>query len=287
MSHFVPQEFHYHLGWRVSGARPGAHLTRTPGGVADFRGYAPFLDNPDPRRVDPRASLGSIPRRLMVRTFNERSAVTVYAVVDLSASMRFAGVVHKHAMVADIAAAVAWSATRGGDAFGLVACDDVVRPDLFELPAIRRSAAEDVRRRLLACPPRSGAQAFALALAAPYLRRERSLVFLISDFHFDAGLLRQVLESLSMHDVVPVALWDGAEYRDLPRWGWARVRDMESGGERALFLRHDLAQNIRRAYEAKRKGLAAQCRRLGARPPFFVEDSFCAEHLTRHLLETC
>lgn len=287
MNHFVPQEFHYRLGWRARSATPGTHLTRTPGGVADFRGYAPFLDSPDPRRVDARASLASVPRRLMVRTFNERGAITVYAVVDLSASMRFSGVVYKHHLAAEIAASVAWSATRGGDAFGMIACDDTVRMDMFEPPAVRRGVAEEVRNKLLACQPRREAHAAALTLAAKQMRQARSLVFLISDFHFDKALLHRLLESLSRHDVVPVVLRDGAEYRDLPRWGWARVRDMEGGGDRALFLRPALTESIRRAYEQQQAALVSQCRQWGIRPPFFVDDHFYPERLTRHLLENC
>lgn len=287
MSHFVPQEFHYRLGWRASDARPGAHLTRTPGGVADFRGYAPFLDNPDPRRVDPRASLATLPRRLMVRAYHERGAIAVYVIVDLSASMRFSGVNPKFELAADIAASVAWSATRGGDVFGMVACDDAIRMDMVEIPTHRRGAAGEVRQRLLACPLRSGIGATALPLAAEHLRRARSLVFLISDFHFEEALLRATLQSLELHDVVPVVLWDSAEYDDLPRWGWARVRDMESGGEHSLFMRPVLAERIRTAYRNKCAALAFACRALGARPPFFVNSRFQAEHLTRHMLETC
>jgi len=288
LSSFVPQEFHYRLGWRAHGARPGSHLTRTPGGVADFRGYASFLDHPDPRRIDARATLSSMPRRLMVRTFNERGAITVYAVIDLSASMRFEGVAQKHVLAAEIAASIAWSATRGGDAFGLLACDETLRLELFEPPTTRRGMANEIRRRLLACRPlHQEARATALPQVAAHLHRARSLVFLISDFHFDDGLRRSVLESLSAHDVVPIVLWDPAEYRDLPRWGWARVRDMEGGGERALFLRPALAESIRVAHEARRAALVSQCRQWGTRRPFFVEDRFRAEHLTRHMLETC
>lgn len=287
MTAFVPQEFHYRLGWRLHGARPGAHMTRTSGGVADFRGYAPFLDQPDPRRIDLRASLGAVPRRLMVRTFNERGAVTVYALVDISASMRFEGCARRHVLAAEIASSIAWSSTRHGDAFGLVACDDAVRVELFEPPSTRRAVALDIHRRLLAAYGDGAAGASALSQAAGRLRRSRSLVFLISDFHFDDGLMRRVMESLSMHDVVPIVLWDRAECVDLPRWGWARVRDMEGGGERSLFLRPKLAQRIHDAYAARRDWLASQCRAYGARPPFYVDDAFHGDHLERHMLETC
>lgn len=287
LPHFVPQEFQYRLGWRAQGARPGAHMTRTPGGVADFRGYANFLDHPDPRRIDVRATLGSIPRRLMVRSYHERGAITVYAIVDLSASMSFAGHSDKRMLAADVAASVAWSATRGGDAFGLMACDDTIRLELLQAPNRRRWVAEEVMTRLLSCERRRAVRATALPMVAEHLQRARALVFLISDFHFDDTLLRTTLESLSHHDVVPVVLWDLAEYQDLPSWGWARVRDMENGSEQSLFLRPALAERIRHVYAERRLTLAAICRRMGTRVPFFLEERFHAEHLTRHMMETC
>ncbi len=253
----------------------------------DFRGYTPFLDQPDPRRVDLRASLGAIPRQLMVRTYYERGAVPVYALVDVSSSMRFEGGARKHELAAEIAASIAWSATRNGDAFGLVACDDNVRMELFEPPSTRRSVAIDIRRRLLAVRADMVASASALPQACERLRRSRSLVFLISDFYFEASLMRDVMESLSMHDVVPIVLWDRAEYIDLPRWGWARVRDMEGGGDRSLFLRPALARRIRDAYAERQDWLASQCREYGVRPPFYVHDVFHGDLLTRHMLETC
>ncbi|CAG0997773.1 hypothetical protein MTYP_02666 [Methylophilaceae bacterium] len=287
MSGFVPEEFFYRLNWRARGAQPGSHATRTPGGSMDFRGYVPFLESPDPRRIDLRAGLRSVPRKLMVRAFYERGAVNVYAIVDASASMRFTGAGEKHRLAADIAASIAWSATRNGDNFALVVCDDKARADMFSAPSHRRNLAEDIRARCLQGSFYEGAGASALPLAVEHLRQKRSLVFLISDFHLEEKLLRKTLLSLTQHDVVPLVLWDSAEYRDIPAWGWARVRDMESGGSRSLFMRPSLALRIKASYAERRAGIVAMCRQAGARTPFFVEDRFCVEHLTRHLLEAC
>jgi uncharacterized protein (DUF58 family) len=203
----------------------------------------------------------------------------------MSASMSFAGTSDKRALAADIAASIAWSATRSGDAFGLVACDDVLRNDLFEPPSYRRGLMEEIRLKLLRADQRLHASASALPLAASQLRQKRSLVFIISDFHLDESRLHQTISSLVAHDVVPLVLWDSAEFSDLPTWGWARVRDMETGGERSLFLRPRLVESIKSAYAKRHARITALCRRAGARTPFFIHDQFNAELLTHHLLE--
>lgn len=285
MASFTPQEFYYHLRWRARGAQPGAHATRTPGSGTDFAGHVPFMDNPDPRRLDLRASLRVIPRRYVVRSFFERGAIVVYALLDVSASMRFAGNAEKKRLLADITAAIAWSSTRHGDSFSLLACDDVVRQDLFSPPSARRGLAQELHRKILSADIRPQSGATGLPRAIEQVRPSRSLVFLISDFHLDEALLSNTLTSFSAHDVVPLVLWDSSEYRDLPEWGWARVRDMEGQGDRSIFLRRRLKREIEQRYLERKSELKKLCRQYGARAPFFIEDKFDAGLLTRHLLE--
>ncbi|MDO9203942.1 DUF58 domain-containing protein [Methylotenera sp.] len=286
MNSLIPQEFYYHLGWRTRSAQPGTHPTRTVGGNADFQNFVPFMENPNPRRIDLRATLRTLPRQLMSRAYHERGAIAVYAVLDLSASMRFTGNSDKLNLVADIVASAAWSAVRSGDAFGLVACDDTVRLDLFAPPSHRLGLADEIRNKLLAdLPANTQSDASALPLAAQQLRQKRSLVFLISDFHLPDALLTKTFTSLAPHDVVPLVLWDSAEYHHIPTWGWVRVRDMESGGYRSIFLRPSLMRQIKASYTARRQTIIAQCLQAGTRAPFFIEDTFNAEQLTRHLLE--
>lgn len=285
MNRLLSREFYYRLAWRARSVQPGSHATRTSGGSADFRGYVPFLENPNPRRIDLRASLRAFPKQLMVRAYHERGAIAVYAILDLSASMRFSGNSNKAQLMADITASIAWSTQRNGDAFGLVACDDALRNDLFEAPSYRRGVADDVYEKLMNIPNLAQMSASALPRAVTQLRSKRSLVFLISDYHLDERLLKETLDSLSTHDVVPVVLWDSAEYRDIPEWGWARVRDLETGGDQSLFLRPSLVKRIKASYAIRRAEIVASCSLAGTRLPFFVEDHFDVEALTRHMLE--
>ena len=286
-SAFQPQEFHYRLPWRTRGVHAGGHHTRMQGGNADFQGYASLLACPDPRRLDIRASMRTIPHQLMVRTYHERGAATLYAVVDLSASMGFNGHADKRRLVAEIVASIAWSAARSGDAFGMLGCDDTLRMDVHQPPSFRRNMAANVYTHLMqvAYSPNSGVSALPQSLRG--IGGKRSLVFLVSDFHWPLALLNDSLRALSAHDVVPVVLWDSSEFADVPAWGWAQLRDMETGRDMPLFMRPSLLQRLRQGYAQRRQLLAGICRQAGARSPFFVQDSYSAEQLSRHLLEQC
>ena len=284
MSHFTPQEFHYRLDWRTYGVRPGGHASKTLGGNADFRGFNHFLSHPDPKRIDVRRSLMMVPKTLMVRTFYERSAINVYAVIDASSSMGFAGDTEKWKKVAEIASAIAWSASRQGDAFGLLTADDSVRLDLSEAVSSRRGVAQQIYQKIHSATLKPQSSASALPKLSTQLGHKKSLVFMISDFHIELETLKTILRNLAIHDVVPIVLWDDAEYAHIPAWGWARVRDIETGADAALFLRPKLQKKITDAYALKRNNLIQLCRKHGARKPFFVDKNFNATQLSQHLL---
>lgn len=287
MQEFAPQDFYYRLNWRVRGTQPGSHATRMPGGSIDFRGHVPFMENPDPRHIDLRASVRSVPRKLMTRAFYERGAVDVVAVLDLSASMGFSGECTKLQRMADIAASIAWSAVRHGDNFSLIACDSEIRHDMCVPASHRPGLAQEVYRMTRQASIREGVNASGLIRAVEHIRGKRALVFLLSDFHLNDRYIAAVLGALTVHDVVPLVLWDRAEHHNLPEWGWARVFDMESAGNGSLFMRSGMVAKIRHAYQQRRLQLAAICRQAGTRAPFFSDDDFEAEQLSRHLLEEC
>jgi uncharacterized protein (DUF58 family) len=284
LSHFIPQEFHYRLDWRTHGVRPGSHASKTFGGNADFRGFSHFLSHPDPKRIDVRRSLMMVPKTLMVRTFYERNAITVYAMIDASSSMGFAGDAEKWQMVAEIASAIAWSASRQGDAFGLLTADDALRTDLSESVSSRRGMAQHIYQKINSAKLKPQASASALPRLATQLSNKKSLVFLISDFHIDIETLKNTFQDLTVHDVVPIVLWDSAEYENIPTWGWARVRDMETGADASLFLRPKLLQKMSDSYLLRRNTLIQLCRKSGVRKPFFVGKHFNASQLSQHLL---
>ena len=77
-------EFHYRLRAPVSGYRPGSHPGTALGSGHEFAAHVRLLDNPDPRRIDIRASLRNVRREWLTQVYRQRAALAVYAVVDVS-----------------------------------------------------------------------------------------------------------------------------------------------------------------------------------------------------------
>ncbi|TSA48692.1 MAG: DUF58 domain-containing protein [Nitrosomonadales bacterium] len=277
------KEFSYHIGWRSRGRHPGRHASAQRGLGMEFRGHAPLIAYPDPRRIDLRMTLRDPFEQVWVRIFNQKSATPVYVICDLSGSMGFAGKTRKLALASEIAASVAYSAYRVSDPFGFIGFDEQVREDWLFASSTKAHGAFEMAERLAEYHP-AHVGAHGLLDVSQHLSRERSLVFLISDFHMPLETLEQSLNTLLRHHIVPMVLWDAAEYRTLPEFGIASVTDCETGARRTLFLRKALRARIQQAFEDRRAALTRFFMRFDM-PPFFVEDGFDADALTEYFYQ--
>jgi hypothetical protein len=274
-------EFHYRIGWRSRGHMPGAHRGLQSGAGFEFTGHRALTDGGDPRRLDIRTSLRDPFERWQVRVFAQRSAVPVALVADLSASMAIAGRHDKWSTLSAFARTLAWSVARSGDLFGFVGCDDTVRTDLMIPSTQRRSAALEVGDRLAAARPSGPVGASALLEAAQWLPQRRTLVFLVSDFHFPLDTSAALLSSLRLHDVVPIVLWDPIETQVPEGHGLLRLQDSETGRHRLIWLRASLRERWRVAITDRRAALRRLCEAHG-RPPLILEQQFDADQITRY-----
>lgn len=279
----LPREFFYRSAQPATGHFPGHHRSRRGDAGQVFRAHVPLGQGGDPRRLDLLASLRDPLGQWLVRLSSEPKAIPVYAVADLSASMAFVGRQRRAEVLADFVASLAWSAWRTGDAFGFVGCDSAVRSDWLQ-PLVRsRGAGVDLARRLRALQP-TGRSAEGLVDAHRLLRRERALVFLISDFHLPLDRLERVLATLAHHEVVPVLLADRAELEPPPADGPGRLArwvDLESGERRLLWLRPALRARWVEGLEARARALDALFHRHRLRPLRLV-DGFDADAVTAH-----
>ncbi|AWN38692.1 DUF58 domain-containing protein [Methylobacterium radiodurans] len=270
--------------WHARGSTPGAHRGREPGGPGTFKDQVPFLRLPDARRLDLRATLRDPFEGTYVRRFEARVAVEVWALVDLSASMRFRGVADRLALAGALCASLAGSATRIGDGFGLIACDEDLREDLY-LPATRHRATAAAAAERLARAVPAGAGAGGLRAAAARIAGRPKIVFLVSDFRWPAALVEQVFASLAFHDLVPVLLADPAEAEALPDWGLVELEDLEGAGTRLVLMRPGFRRRWI-AREAERVAALARVARRYGRAPFRLAERFDAAALSRHLMRT-
>ena len=279
-----PAEIDYRLDRRVRGIRPGMHAGTESGGGMEPLFHGTLLDGRDPRRLDLLASIRDPLRRLLVRRYRQRASVRVYVLADLSASLGFRGSGDRLGTLADLTTALGYSAGRAGDAFAFIGGDEHVRED-FVLPPTRVSGAFlDIAARLRAYAP-GGRAATGLLEALPMIGARRSLVFLVSDFHFPLGLLEALLAGLSRHRVVPVVLADMAESDPGPAFGFVRVADPETGDERTLLMRPELRRRLRQRAEQRREALD-RCFLAHGTEPLRLTDGFDADRVNTWFCRT-
>jgi len=271
MHYDIPQ-FSYHLAWRSRGYHTGRHASIQRGMGMEFRGLTNLLSYPDPRRIDIRQTIKDPLEQIYVRIYNQKGATPVFAIGDISGSMGFGQGKSKIQLMTDIAQSIAVSATSNSDPFGFIAFDDQVRDEYLSSSSLRPQMALDLLQGLSTYqPPKVGGMG--LSQTFRHLPRERSLIFLISDFHMPIDALEDALLQMLHHHIVPVVLWDADEYRNLPEFGIINVQDAESGDQRIVLLRKELRDQIVAKFEQRRKELNDLFLRYDM-PPFYVEGTF-------------
>lgn len=278
------QAFDYEIKWSSTSLMPGLHKSTVSGAGAEFERFAPLRLTRDPKRFDILATLRNPTGEDWGRVNRQISGITVYEIADLSASMGFWGETKKNEILAQFSASLAYSVYRAQDQFGFIGCDTEVLEDFFYPPLRIKGVAYDLGERLLEYVPRGRDEA-GLLEAADLVGGKRSLVFLVSDFHFSFETLKKILGALTvLHEVVPVVIHDSAEFENIPRWGLAWLRDPETGEARLEFFTPWRREKIRRGFEERKERIKEICRSFEARP-FFLTDEFIADKMTKYFLD--
>jgi uncharacterized protein (DUF58 family) len=274
------KEFSYHINWRSNSRRPGSHRSSQRGMGMEFRGHATLLSYPDPRRIDLRQTIRDPMEQIYVRIFNQKSATPVFVLCDMSGSMQYGSQQRKIAVAGDITQSIAQSVTHNGDPFGFIGFDNEVREDWLSTLSSRPHMAIEMAEQLKSYQPHEVGST-ALIDTIRLLPRERSLIFLVSDFHMPIKDLEDSLILMLRHHIIPVVLWDTAEYTDLPEFGIANVTDPETGTKRTLFLRKNYRNRILESFAKRRKAIEDLFLHFDMQP-FFVTNQFDADDLSEY-----
>ena len=162
-----------------------------------------------------------------IKVFEEERELTVYLLVDISASGEFGSKEDlKRDIGAEIAAVLGFSAIKNNDKVGLVLFSDKV--EKYVLPKKGKSHVLRVIRELLYVKPsRKGTS---LKTAIDYLlkvAKRKSVVFIISDF-IDEDYWGSLKVANRKHDLIAIRVFDSAEL-NIPDFGLAKVEDPETG----------------------------------------------------------
>ena len=204
----------------------------------DFDSVREYVPGDDVRAIDWNVT-ARVPGRAFVKQFHEERELTVWLLVDVSASGEFgSSAVTKRALAAELACVLALAAVRNDDKVGLIMFSD--RIEIRVPPARGRAHAMRVVREILTCRPSGRGTDLAAAVdLAGRLARRRAVMFLLSDFELpgdgggDGGVAQAAFERAlrpvaARHDVIAVEVRDPHEAA-LPNLGLVSLEDAETG----------------------------------------------------------
>lgn len=244
---------------RLDGLLQGDHRTLMRGAGLDLADLREYQFHDDVRHID-----WNVTARLQqphVRVFTEDREMAAWFLLDLSASVDFgSGGQRKRELLQGFVGVVARLIGRHGNRVGamlygtrpLRTVDSVLPPRGGRSQVLRLLGLLDAPATLLptpttdrhlpygssASPPFGAPTRLAdLLQAAVRTVRQRSTLFVVSDFISEPGWEQPLGELARRHDVVAVRLVDPLE-RELPDLGLLTVRDAETG-EQLLVDTHD------------------------------------------------
>lgn len=168
-----------------------------------------------------------------VKVFEEERELTVMLAVDLSSSMGVGSrkQIKRH-LLAELAAVLAFSATKNNDKVGAMLFTDTV--ELYIPPRKGRSHVLRIIREILEYTP--GQTGTNLNEALRSLRnavKRKCIAFVMSDFLDEQDYSRSLSIASRHHDIVALRLIDPLD-KDLPKAGLIRLHNTESGLETVI-----------------------------------------------------
>jgi uncharacterized protein (DUF58 family) len=173
--------------------------------------------------------------RPFVKKFTEERELTIFLLVDISASGNFgSGTLSKRDLAAELASVLAFSAIRNSDKVGLLLYTDRVERYLPPKKG-RRHVLRVVRDILYHAPEGIRTDTVKALDVVNHVLHRRAVVFLISDFESPkeptvarAELRRAMRQTNRRHDLIAVHVEDPHE-RELPDVGIVALEDAETG----------------------------------------------------------
>ena len=164
-----------------------------------------------------------------IKVLEEERELTVYLLVDISASGDFGSINRlKSDIISEVAAILSFSAVKNKDKVGLVLFTEEV--EKFIPPEKSKSHALRVIREIVFHKPRSLKTDISKALNfLMQVSKRRSIVFVISDF-IDKGFWKPLKIINKKHDLIGIKISDPAEL-NFPNIGLFKIFDEENNQE--------------------------------------------------------
>lgn len=226
--------------WRSSEIMPGGGERRSfsrGSNGHDIQARVEYEPGDDPREIDWAATAQTGGQTMYVTQYMEPRHLNVCVLADISPTMDFG--THrttKRILAAELTASVIKAAGKTHDqvkfsAYGkheVVAARRAMSAQVALFPAVASLIEGDGSR---------GTTGSGLIKALSSLPRQRSLVFIISDFlSLEDAEKRALKRAALMHDVVCVVVNDLRELELPEGWGLYTLKDLSSGERRSIWL---------------------------------------------------
>ncbi len=262
----------------AAGVRRGDRRSKKRGGGVEFADHRNYVAGDDIRFLD----VGVYQRfgKLLIRLFEEEEDLSLYFLVDTSASMAMADG-RKLNQAVRVAAALCYIGLSGLDRVSLVGLRDGVSA---RLPAMRGKQRVFRALRFLNGLEASGKTDLGQAMRSFVAQnKRRGMAVLLSDLFdphgFEAGI--NVLRFNKFEPVV-LELTDSRDV-DFEAAGDLLVTDVETGQTREVSMTPALRERIRNAYDERRAGVKKYCASRGI-PHFEVDVDMPFDEVVQNVL---
>lgn len=230
-------------GHLVTDALAGNYLSAFKGRGMEFDEVREYVPGDDVRTID-----WNVTARMnapFVKVLREERELTLMLMVDVSASQSFGTVSRaKREVAAELAAVLAFLATRNNDKVGLICFSDHI--EQFIPPKKGRGHVWNIIRSVLTHEGKG--RRTDLAGTLDFLGKvtsRRAMAFLISDF-WASDYERALRLTARRHDLIAVRVRDPKE-SSIPQSGLVSIQDLETGELLYLDLSH---RKVRERYQA-------------------------------------
>jgi uncharacterized protein (DUF58 family) len=226
----------------VNDVLAGEYTSVFKGRGMEFDEVREYMPGDDVRSID--WNVTARMDRPYVKRFVEERELTVFFLVDLSASGAFGSVRKlKNEIAAEFCALLSFSAVKNNDKVGLIVFTD--RVELYVPPKKGTTHVLRLIRELLNFKPKAAKTDIAGTLDYfGKVAKKRAVVFLVSDFQSE-GFEKPMRIISKRHDLIAVPVTDPREVR-LPNVGLIELEDAETG---EMILIDTSSAAVRKQYE--------------------------------------
>lgn len=185
---------------------------------SDIRRYAP---GDDVKKIDWKVTAKQ--RKAYVKEFVEERELSVFLLVDISASNRFR---EKLDLITELVGSLAFSANKNGDRVGAVFFSNQIEK-VIPLKKGKKHTLSIIENLLIIKPKGDKTDISMVLRYFGKIFKRRSVIFLISDF-LDDNYEKELKVLAQRHEIIPVKIGD-KKYESLPIGAIFTLEDSETG----------------------------------------------------------